>query len=108
MNRDEIKKEIERQLRRREQRDEFRDLPAETRFIYELSALGFNYRKDDHAWWNKRTGAVFADEAMRGIARDHPLLAQRILRLYAAGARLVEIKVEETDSGVLLSAFEVE
>lgn len=60
-------------------------------FIYELSALGFNYNKTDHCW-RRDDGASASDEALRDLYTHWPVLVSAALRLWGEGKRTVSIE----------------
>jgi len=70
-------------------------------FLYELSALGFNYDKSGHSW-KRADGAAASDEALRDIHAHWPVFVTGALKLWAEGAKTVSIEVN-WESGALVA-----
>jgi hypothetical protein len=60
-------------------------------FVYELSALGFVYSKEDRSW-RREDGAMASDEALRDIHTHWPVLMSAALQLYAEGAKTISVE----------------
>ncbi len=60
-------------------------------FIYELSALGFSYCKEDRSW-RRPNGALASDEALRDLHDHWPVLLSAALKLWEKGAKIVAVE----------------
>lgn len=60
-------------------------------FIYEMSALGFRYDKDDNSW-RRADGAIASDESLRDLHNYWPVLASAALKLWENGAKIIAVE----------------
>jgi hypothetical protein len=74
-------------------------------FLYELSALGFNYDKCDHVWRNE-SGAAVTDEALRDIHAHWPVFISAALKLWSDGAKMICIETN-WENGVFVARLRV-
>lgn len=87
---------------------EWKDIPDWERFLYTLSAMGFNFCPADFIWRNERTGAAVSDEALRDLFNLYPTLIDEFLRLWREGAKTLAVSTTTENGSLVIRVIRVE
>jgi len=82
-----------------------RDFANYIQIVKELSAAGFVWDPNDHAWHRKRDDGAMSDEAIEDVARLYPVLMPAIVKAIQTGSSGFNIINEELPDGSWQSRF---